>query len=218
MANCKAKNSLFCENVVIWVCIPNQFLTESLTYQGPQSPMLNGWKCCLKHQGATEWPKPQLPDCNGSSSQTGLQRDKPPSSVLYLATIHWRMVWSAGTPWWWLPAAASQSYLSWASSLGFQGAPGVSIWRDIAVGPKMWARWLCCVCEEYTCYQGILKHSVCLEAGSTQLSLMEHSCAGFSVPGGAHSSTDDFFAVPELVGVPDQGVLQLSLPFSFPIP
>lgn len=90
-----------------------------------------------------------------------------------------RWVWSAWTPRLLLRAAASQEHLSWASSLWdareHQGFPcDMGHLSFPQTWPKIWARWLHCVCEEHTCSQGILKYSVCWD-WQHWLSLMKHS-------------------------------------------
>lgn len=114
-----------------------------------------------------------------------------------------RWVWSAWTPRLLLRAAASQEHLSWASSLWdareHQGFPcDMGHLSFPQTWPKIWARWLHCVCEEHTCSQGILKYSVCVETGSIGSALWSiHMVVFFfSMPGGAFSSIDDFLEPP----------------------
>lgn len=127
-----------------------------------------------------------------------------------------RWVWSAWTPWLLLRAAASQKHLSWASSLwdarehqGFPCDMGHLSFPE--TWPKIRARWLHCLCEEHTCSQGILKYSVCVETGSIGSALWSiHMVVFFFNAWGSFLFHRWLLGAPKLMGVPDQGVLQLS--------
>lgn len=82
-----------------------------------------------------------------------------------------------------LPEASLLSIFSGISG----GTRGFHLTGDIVAGPGMWARWLCYVWGVHL-LPGDPETQCVLRLAATA----QHSHAGFSMPGGAYSSIDDF--------------------------
>lgn len=140
-ASCKAKNSLFCQNMGVWVCIPNQSLAESLCLVMALNHwhLIDGhfffWGVCATdvRPGECSWaPGDWLGRFFKSNWSTQRQTLLPPYCT-WPCTIKNALVAERGQ----IEhhdhnsCSSPPEYLSWASSLGFERAPWFFMWQNI---------------------------------------------------------------------------------------
>lgn len=126
-----------------------------------------------------------------------------------------RWVWSAWTPWLLLRAAASQKHLLSIFSLGCQGAPGVSVWHGTSEFPTD-------LTQDLSKVVALCVWGTHLLPGDPEVQCVLR-LAALAQPYEAFTWWFFFFnawgsflfhrwllGAPKLMGVPDQGVLQLS--------
>lgn len=158
-ASCKARHWLFCKNVAVWVCIPEQGLTESPCLVIAESLTPNWWKlflhnrCQALHRGLVS--DPGLRDWLGrffKSNKSTQRQPYFPHTAPSHAPLKGALVAEHGhsehhnqnflhqSP---------QKHLSWRNSLGFERASWFFMWQRTLVSSQDVSEVIVLCCTSY---------------------------------------------------------------------